>query len=121
MLGSYVLSHGYYDAFYKKAVALRAAIIKDFERVFSEVEFIATPTSPIPAFKFGEKTADPVSMYLADIFTVTANMAGLPAISVPFGFKKENGIDLPIGFQIMAPYKEDQILLKASKDLLGEK
>lgn len=99
MLGSYVLSHGYYDAFYKKAVALRAAIIKDFERVFKDVEFIATPTSPIPAFKFGEKTKDPLSMYLADIFTVPANIAQIPGISIPSG-KTESG--LPLGIQFLA-------------------
>lgn len=121
ILGSYVLSSGYYDAYYGKAMAVREMIKETFAKLFTEVDLVTTPTAPTPAFKFGEKTADPVSMYLADIFTVTANMAGLPAISVPFGFKKENGIDLPIGFQIMAPYKEDQILLKASKDLLGEK
>jgi aspartyl-tRNA(Asn)/glutamyl-tRNA(Gln) amidotransferase subunit A len=98
MLGSYVLSHGYYDAFYKKAVALRAAIIKDFKKAFEEVEFIATPTSPIPAFTFGEKS-DPLSMYLADIFTVPVNIAQIPAISVPSGKTKNN---LPLGIQFMA-------------------
>jgi len=98
MLGSYVLSHGYYDAFYKKAVALRAAIIKDFEKAFEQVEFIATPTSPIPAFKFGEKS-DPLAMYLADIFTVPVNIAQIPAISVPSGKTKNN---LPLGIQFMA-------------------
>lgn len=98
MLGSYVLSHGYYDAFYKKAVALRAAIIKDFKKAFEEVEFIATPTSPIPAFTFGEKS-DPLAMYLADIFTVPVNIAQIPAISVPSG-KTEN--NLPLGIQFMA-------------------
>lgn len=98
MLGSYVLSHGYYDAFYKKAVALRAAIIKDFKKAFEQVEFIATPTSPIPAFRFGEK-ADPLSMYLADIFTVPVNIAQIPGISVPSG-KTQDG--LPLGIQFLA-------------------
>jgi len=99
MLGSYVLSHGYYDAYYKKAIAMRAAIMKDFERAFSEVEFIATPTSPIPAFQFGEKSKDPLAMYLADIFTVPANIAQIPAISIPSG---QNIAGLPLGFQCMA-------------------
>ncbi len=99
MLGSYVLSHGYYDAYYKKAIAMRAAIMKDFERAFSEVEFIATPTSPIPAFQFGEKSKDPLTMYLADIFTVPANIAQIPAISLPAG---KNSLGLPFGFQCMA-------------------
>lgn len=98
MLGSYVLSHGYYDAFYKKAVALRAAIIKDFKKAFEQVEFIATPTSPIPAFTFGEKS-DPLAMYLADIFTVPVNIAQIPAISIPSGKTQNN---LPLGIQFMA-------------------
>lgn len=98
MLGSYVLSHGYYDAFYKKAVALRAAIIKDFKKAFEQVEFIATPTSPVPAFTFGEKS-DPLAMYLADIFTVPVNIAQIPAISIPSGKTKNN---LPLGIQFMA-------------------
>jgi aspartyl-tRNA(Asn)/glutamyl-tRNA(Gln) amidotransferase subunit A len=121
ILGSYVLSSGYYDAYYGKAMALREKIKETFAKLFTEVDLVTTPTAPTPAFKFGQHTSDPVSMYLEDIFTVTANIVGIPAISVPFGHKKENGIDLPIGFQIMAPYKEDSILLKASKDLLGEK
>lgn len=114
MLGSYVLSHGYYDAFYKKAVALRAAIIKDFERVFSEVEFIATPTSPIPAFKFGEKTKDPLSMYLADIFTVPANIAQIPGISVPSG-KTTNS--LPLGIQFLTSQFNEKGLFEISKKI----
>lgn len=107
MLGSYVLSHGYYDAFYKKAVALRAAIIKDFQKAFEQVEFIATPTSPIPAFTFGEKSKDPLAMYLADIFTVSANIAQIPAISIPSG-KTEGG--LPLGMQFMsAQFNEESL------------
>lgn len=108
MLGSYVLSHGYYDAFYKKAVALRAAIIKDFEKAFNEVEFIATPTSPVPAFVFGEKS-DPLAMYLADIFTVPVNIAQIPAISVPSGKTKNN---LPLGIQFMTAQFNESGLFK---------
>lgn len=114
MLGSYVLSHGYYDAFYKKAVALRAAIIKDFERVFSDVEFIATPTSPIPAFAFGEKTKDPLSMYLADIFTVPANIAQIPGISLPSG-KTSDG--LPLGVQFLTSQFNEKGLFEIGKKI----
>lgn len=112
MLGSYVLSHGYYDAFYKKAVALRAAIIKDFAKAFEQVEFIATPTSPIPAFTFGEKTKDPLAMYLADIFTVPVNIAQIPAISIPSGKTKDN---LPLGIQLMAAQWNDASLFEIGK------
>lgn len=112
MLGSYVLSHGYYDAFYKKAVALRAAIIKDFKKAFEQVEFIATPTSPIPAFRFGEKS-DPLSMYLADIFTVPVNIAQIPGISVPSGKTKEG---LPLGIQFLAAQFNESGLFEIGKD-----
>ncbi len=121
ILGAYVLSSGYYDAYYGKAMAVREMIKDTFAKIFTEVDLVATPTAPTPAFKFGEKTADPVEMYLADVFTVTANMVSIPAISLPFGFKRESGVDLPIGFQLMAPYKEDYLLLRAGKEFLGEK
>jgi aspartyl-tRNA(Asn)/glutamyl-tRNA(Gln) amidotransferase subunit A len=121
ILGTYVLSSGYYDAYYGKAMMVRELLKDTFEKLFKEVDIVTTPTAPTPAFKFGEKTDDPVSMYLADIFTVTANMVGIPAISVPFGFKKEDGHDLPTGFQMMAPYKEDYMLLDIAKKMLREK
>src|SRR5207248_6563481 len=88
MLGTYVLSSGYYDAYYLKAQKVRTLLTRDFQEAFDEVGVIVTPTSPIPAFKLGEKVDDPLSMYLADIYTVTADLAGIPGISVPCGFMK---------------------------------
>lgn len=97
MLGTYVLSHGYYDAYYRKALLVRDAIKREFESMFKQVDVIATPTSPTPAFKIGEKAADPLAMYLSDIFTVPANIAGNPALSLPNGFHS-NGLPLDIHF-----------------------
>ena len=88
MLGTYVLSAGYYDAYYLKAQQVRTLIRRDYETAFESVDLIAMPTSPTPAFKLGERTADPMQMYLADVFTVGANLAGLPAITVPCGFTR---------------------------------
>lgn len=108
MLGTYSLSAGYYDAYYKKALQVRNLIRKDFESAFKEVDFIVTPTSPSPAFKIGEKVEDPLQMYLSDIFTISVNLAGLPAISIPCGFSLKG---LPIGFQIIGkPFDERGIL-----------
>ena len=108
ILGTYVLSAGYYDAYYLKALKVRALIKNDFARVFKNYNCILTPTSPFPAFKIGEKISNPVSMYLSDIFTVPVNLAGLPAISIPSGFTKE---ELPIGLQIIGkPFDEETIL-----------
>lgn len=118
LLGTYVLSAGYYDAYYGKATAVRGLIKKTFSDIFKEVDFVATPTAPTPAFKIGEKTSDPVQMYLADIFTVTANMAGIPAISLPSGFAEVDGKKLPIGFQLMVPSTEDGSLFKAVEDFM---
>ncbi|MBZ9569810.1 Asp-tRNA(Asn)/Glu-tRNA(Gln) amidotransferase subunit GatA [Patescibacteria group bacterium] len=107
MLGTYALSAGYYEAYYLKAQKIRTLIRKDFERVFKKVDVLMTPTSPIPAFKLGEKMTDPLSMYLSDIYMAAVNLAGLPAISIPCG-KVEN---LPIGLQIIGkPFEEDRIL-----------
>ena len=86
MLGTYVLSAGYYDAFYLKAQQVRTLLRRDYEQAFEQVDVVAMPTSPTPPFRLGEKTDDPLQMYLADIFTVSANLAGLPGISVPCGF-----------------------------------
>ena len=121
MLGAYVLSSGYYDAYYGKATAVRELIKKDFAKAFEKVDLIATPTAPSPSFKIGEKTSDPVAMYLEDIFTVTANLAGVPAISLPFGEKTEDGKKLPIGIQLTARHGEEGALFFAGKKLLGEK
>jgi aspartyl-tRNA(Asn)/glutamyl-tRNA(Gln) amidotransferase subunit A len=120
LLGAYVLSSGYYDSYYNKAMAIRGIIEKVFEKVFEEVDFVATPTTPTPAFKIGAKTGNPVEMYLADIFTVIANIGSIPAISMPSGFVEEDGVKLPIGFQLMAPHSEDDLLFKAGGDFLGE-
>lgn len=107
ILGTYVLSSGYYDAYYLRALKVRTLIKEDFDRVFGECDLILTPTSPTPAFKLGEKTDDPLSMYLSDIYTISANLAGLPAMSLPCGMTKSG---LPIGMQILAkPFAEEDI------------
>ncbi len=111
ILGTYVLSAGYYEAYYLKALKVRALIKNDFDRIFKNYHCVITPTSPTPAFKIGEKIADPISMYLSDIFTASVNLAGLPAISIPCGFTKNN---LPIGLQIIGrPFDEETILRTA--------
>jgi aspartyl-tRNA(Asn)/glutamyl-tRNA(Gln) amidotransferase subunit A len=120
LLGTYVLSSGYYDAYYNRANAVRNMIKADFEKAFASVDLIATPTAPSPAFKIGEKNNDPISMYLEDIFTVTANITGLPAISVPCGTTNKEGKDLPIGLQLTARYGEENLLFRAGKEFLGE-
>lgn len=107
ILGTYALSSGYYDAYYSRALKVRALIKEDFDKVFSEFDLILTPTSPTPAFKIGEKINDPLSMYLSDIYTISANLAGIPALSVPCGFTKDR---LPIGMQILGkPFGEEEI------------
>lgn len=111
MLGTYTLSAGYYDAYYLKAQKVRALIEQDFEKAFQEVDLIVSPTTPSLPFKFGEKTEDPLAMYLADVYTVSANLAGLPSISIPVGTIQEEGKALPVGMQIMAPRQLDFKLL----------
>ncbi len=101
ILGTYVLSSGYYDAYYVRAQKVRELIRQDFVKAFEKVDAIVSPTSPVPAFKLGERTADPLAMYLADIFTNTGNLAGICGISVPCGLAKMNGNQLPIGLQIL--------------------
>jgi aspartyl-tRNA(Asn)/glutamyl-tRNA(Gln) amidotransferase subunit A len=120
LLGTYVLSAGYYDAYYNRANAVRAMITEDFLKAFGSVDLIATPTAPSPAFKIGEKTNDPVAMYLEDIFTVTANLTGLPAISIPCGTTVKEGKTLPIGLQLTAIHGAENTLFAAGKDFLGE-
>ena len=108
MLGTYALSSGYYDAYYLRAQKVRSLIARDFAEAFSRVDAIITPTSPVPPFKLGERTADPLQMYLADIYTVTGSLAGLPAISVPCGKTSEK---LPVGMQIVGPhFSEGRVL-----------
>lgn len=114
MLGSYVLSSGYYDAFYGKATAVRRVIRTELAEAFQSVDVIATPTAPSPAFTKGEKS-DPVSMYLADIFTVSSNIAGTPALSVPMGRVKREGADLPVGIQFMASSRNEAALFAIGK------
>jgi aspartyl-tRNA(Asn)/glutamyl-tRNA(Gln) amidotransferase subunit A len=109
MLGTYVLSAGYYDAYYLKAQQVRTLIRRDFEVAFADVDAVAMPTTPTPAFRLGEKTADPLQMYLADIFTVTAPLAGLPALSVPCGF---SGDQLPIGLQLIGRAWDEATLFR---------
>ena len=116
LLGTYVLSSGYYDAYYYRAQVARECIAQDYIEAFKKVDLIATPTSSTPAFAIGEKE-DPLSMYLADIFTVTANLTGMPAISVPCGVVTRNGASLPLGLQLTAPYLCESRLFHAGKDI----
>ncbi len=111
LLGTYCLSSGYYDAYYLKALKVRTKIKEDFDIAFKSCDIIVTPTSPTSAFRIGEKTSDPLAMYLSDIFTIPANLAGLPGISIPCGFTRSG---LPIGLQIMAgPFAEETIFRAA--------
>jgi aspartyl-tRNA(Asn)/glutamyl-tRNA(Gln) amidotransferase subunit A len=111
MLGTYALSAGYYDAYYLKAQKVRTLLTRDFDETFKKVDVIAAPTAPTPAFKLGEKVDDPLAMYLADIYTVTANLAGIPGISVPCG---ENHEKLPIGLQLFARHFDEATLLRVA-------
>ncbi len=111
ILGTYALSSGYYEAYYRKAQQVRTLIRQDFEKAFKEVDVIVTPTSPTPAFKVGEKATDPLQMYLSDVFTIPVNLAGVPAISIPSGFSSEN---LPIGLQIIGKHFDEETILKVA-------
>ncbi|GBD26406.1 Glutamyl-tRNA(Gln) amidotransferase subunit A [bacterium HR30] len=111
MLGTYALSAGYYDAYYLKALKVRTLVRRDFEAAFTRADVVAMPTAPTTAFRLGEKTGDPLQMYLSDIFTIAANLAGLPALSLPCGFDQEG---LPIGLQLVGrPFQEAQLLAAA--------
>ena len=114
MLGTYVLSSGYYDAYYKKAQKVRSLIKSDFDNAFKEVDIILTPTTPTAAFKIGEKSENPLEMYLSDIYTTSANLAGIPAINVPIGFNK---IGLPIGMQLLSKQFDELSLLQLANIL----
>ncbi|HKV34303.1 MAG TPA: Asp-tRNA(Asn)/Glu-tRNA(Gln) amidotransferase subunit GatA [Pyrinomonadaceae bacterium] len=116
MLGTYVLSAGYYDAYYRKAQQVRTLIKNDFLNAFKNCDAIITPTSPTPAFALGEKVDDPLAMYLNDIYTVTANLAGIPGLSVPCGLSSAR---LPIGFQLLGPYWSEPTLLKLGHSYLS--
>jgi len=114
MLGTYVLSAGYYDAYYKKALQVRTLIRQDFLEVFKQCQVLVTPVAPTAAFPLGEKVDDPLQMYLSDVFTLPASLAGIPGISVPCGFTSEG---LPIGLQIMAPHFEEGLALQVAYNL----
>ena len=112
ILGTYVLSSGYYDAYYLRAQKVRALIRQDFAKAFEKVDALISPTSPVPAFKFGERTADPLQMYLADILTSPANLAGICGISVPCGFADADGQHLPIGLQLLGKALDEARILQ---------
>ncbi|MBQ9947039.1 MAG: Asp-tRNA(Asn)/Glu-tRNA(Gln) amidotransferase subunit GatA, partial [Oscillospiraceae bacterium] len=111
LLGNYALSSGYYDAYYKKAMALRQEIIREYDRIFDKADVILTPTAPTAAYKIGEQESDPVRMYLADICTVTVNIAGLPAISTTCGYT-DGG--LPVGMSIVGRRFDEQTILQCA-------
>ena len=111
MLGTYALSSGYYDAYYKKALKVRRLIFEDFQKAYQKVDVILGPTSPVTAFKIGEKTANPLEMYLSDIYTVSVNIAGLCAISLPCGFDTKG---LPISMQLIGKPFDEGTLLRAA-------
>jgi aspartyl-tRNA(Asn)/glutamyl-tRNA(Gln) amidotransferase subunit A len=111
MLGTYTLSAGYYDAYYLKALKVRRLIRGDYDAAFAELDFVVGPTTPNPAFKIGEKSGDPLAMYLEDLYTVPANLAGVPGISIPCGLTKAG---LPIGLQLQGrPFDEERLLQAA--------
>lgn len=114
MLGTYALSAGYYDAYYGKAQRVRSLIERDFRNAFAHCDVIAAPTAPTSAFRLGEKTDDPLEMYLSDIYTITANLAGVPAVSIPCGF---SSIGLPIGLQLIGRHFDEALLLRAARNL----
>jgi aspartyl-tRNA(Asn)/glutamyl-tRNA(Gln) amidotransferase subunit A len=111
MLGTYALSAGYYDAYYKKAAQVRTLVKQDFDKAFRDIDVILTPTSPTPAFQIGEKTEDPLQMYLMDVFTIPVNMAGIPGISIPCGLSRQ---DLPIGLQLLGPHFGEEAILRTA-------
>lgn len=120
LLGTYVLSSGYYDAYYGKAEALRAKMREELDKVFKKVDFVLTPTAPTPAFKIGEKE-DPLSMYRQDIFTVPVNLTGVPALSLPMGTVVRDGVELPIGVQYIAPHAGEARLFDIGKKVFDSK
>ena len=111
MLGTYVLSSGYYDAYYRKAQKVRTLIKEDFDKAFEKVDVIATPTAPTTAFEIGEKVDNPLQMYLSDIFTISVNLGGVPAISIPCGFDREG---LPVGFQLIGKHFDEGTILNVA-------
>ena len=114
ILGTYALSAGYYDAWYGSAQKVRTLVIDDFNKAFEQVDVLVSPTAPSTAFHFGEKTSDPLSMYLGDVATIPANMAGVPAMSIPCGLS-DNG--MPVGFQFFAPQRHDEAMYRPAAAL----
>jgi aspartyl-tRNA(Asn)/glutamyl-tRNA(Gln) amidotransferase subunit A len=115
ILGTYALSSGYYDAYYGSAQKIRTLIIEDYKKAFTQADVLVSPTSPITAFKIGEKSEDPIAMYLADVATIPVNLAGICGMSLPAGLADED--NLPVGFQIMAPAMQDQRLYQVGAAL----
>jgi aspartyl-tRNA(Asn)/glutamyl-tRNA(Gln) amidotransferase subunit A len=116
LLGTFVLSAGYYDAYYEKAQKVRSLVGRDFARAFERVDAVLLPTSPEPAFPLGAKSEDPLSMYLADVFTITANLAGTPAVSFPAGFDPAG---LPIGVQLVGRHFDEATILRLAHAFQG--
>jgi aspartyl-tRNA(Asn)/glutamyl-tRNA(Gln) amidotransferase subunit A len=114
MLGTYALSSGYYDAYYLKAQKVRTLIRREFDAAFEKYDAIVTPVTPEPAFRIGEKSDDPVAMYLSDIFTLPVNIAGLPGLSAPCGFVSQDGKDLPVGLQVLAKHFDESTMLRVA-------
>ena len=114
MIGTYALSSGYYDAFYKKASQVRTLIKDDFAKAFAQCDLMVSPVCPTPSWKIGEKADDPLALYLSDILTLSANLAGIPGMSVPCGFSSDG---LPIGMQLQASHFNEEILLRAAYNL----
>ena len=121
MLGTYALSSGYYDAYYGRAQRVRTRIVEDFRAAFDAFDFVITPTSPTVAFKLGERTADPLAMYLSDFLAVPMSLAGIPAISIPAGLAPPDGggPDLPVGLQIAGPAFSESLILDAAHAIEG--
>jgi len=114
MLGTYALSAGYYDAYYGKALKVRRLIADDFARAYAQADVVLTPTSPSVAFRFGSKTDNPLAMYLCDIFTIPTNLAGHPAMSVPFGTGQDG---MPVGVQVLAPTLGEPVMFRVAAEL----
>ena len=114
LIGTYALSSGYYDAYYKKASQVRTLIVEDYKKAFSECDVLVSPVTPSPAWKIGEKASDPLSVYLSDLLTIPANLAGVPGMSVPCGFSKAG---LPIGLQLQGSHFSEETLLKVGYNL----
>lgn len=117
MIGNFVLSSGFYDAYFLKAAKVRTLIVKEYEKAFSQCDFLLTPVAPNPAFRLGEKVNDPVAMYLEDMMSVSLNLAGVPGMAIPAG---KTAAGLPIGLQLVGPRRSDKALIEFSKELISE-